>query len=456
MFLSIATTYRPAADLGFLLMKHPDRVHGFDLSFGKATVFFPEASEERCEVALVLDVDPVGLVRGRGAAKGLMSQYVNDRPYAASSFLSVALNRAFRTAFTGTSEHRPELAVRPLPLEINVTPLPGSNAFVHTLFEPLGWTVEITRLDGSSGPSGYVSLSLKGEMRLSEALSHLYVLIPVLDAEKHYWVGEDEVAKLIERGGAWLPGHPAREQIASRYLRRQRSLTRQALARLAPDEQDESDIVEQQAEDQEELLEERINLHDLRLDTVLTQLVASGASTVADLGCGEGKLLHRLARERQFQKIIGLDASMRSLERAAERLKLDQPGSRLKDKVALLHGALTYRDVRWHEVDAAALVEVVEHLDQDRLPAFEAIVFGQARPRTVVLTTPNRDYNVLFPNLPDGSLRHADHRFEWSREEFRHWVNGIEDRYGYSAHLSGIGPEDDAHGSPTQMAVLTR
>lgn len=456
MFLSIATTHRPATDLGFLLMKHPDRVHGFDLSFGKATVFFPEANDERCEAALVLDVDPVGLVRGRGAADGLMSQYVNDRPYAASSFLSVALNRAFRTAFAGVSEHRPELVGRPLPLEINVAPLPGSDSFIRALFEPLGWSVEITRLNGPSAPSAYVSIILTGEMKLADALSHLYVLIPVLDAEKHYWVGDAEVEKLVERGGAWLPVHPAREQIANRYLRRQRSLTRQALARLAPEEHEENENGGQKAEGQEEALEKRINLHDLRLDTVLAQLVTSGANTVADLGCGEGKLLYRLSRERQFQKIIGLDASTRSLERAAERLKLDQPGSRLRDKFVLLHGALTYRDVRWHEADAAALVEVIEHLDADRLPAFEEIVFGQARPKTVVLTTPNRDYNVLFPNLPEKRLRHMDHRFEWSRQEFRDWAGGIEERYGYKAQLSGIGPEDETHGTPTQMAVFTR
>src|ERR1044071_6273607 len=125
MFVSIATTHRPATDLGFLLMKHPERAHLFDLNFGKAHVFFPEANAERCEAALALEVDTVGLVRGKGHGEGLLDRYVNDRPYAASSFLSVALNRAFRTAMNGESRERAELAATPIPLEVRVTPLPA-------------------------------------------------------------------------------------------------------------------------------------------------------------------------------------------------------------------------------------------------------------------------------------------------------------------------------------------
>src|SRR5215470_19092477 len=125
MFLSIATTYRPATDLGFLLHKHPNRLQEFELTFGKAFVFYPEAGETRCEAALVLDVDPVGLVRGKGQGEGLLDQYVNDRPYAATSFLSVALNRALRTAMSGVSRERPDLAAAAIPLEIRVCPVPA-------------------------------------------------------------------------------------------------------------------------------------------------------------------------------------------------------------------------------------------------------------------------------------------------------------------------------------------
>ncbi|HEY1299990.1 MAG TPA: 3' terminal RNA ribose 2'-O-methyltransferase Hen1 [Stellaceae bacterium] len=451
MFLSIATTHRPATDLGFLLHKHPDRLHEAELPFGKAHLFYPEARHERCEAALVLDVDPIGLVRGRGAGVGAQDQYVNDRPYAASSFLSVALLRLLRSAMAGSSRERPELVEQNLPLEARVAPLPardGGAALVRELFEPLGWTVEIEPIAGIGGSaSPYVSLRLAGNERLAALLNHLYVLVPVLDDDKHYWVGDDEVAKLLQRGEGWLDRHPARELIVARYLRHQRSLSRAALARLAPDEADAEEIGSDVPEDR---LEAPLRLSDQRLDAVVAALRGAGARSVADLGCGEGALLSRLSAERWADTLFGLDASAAALARAAQRL-----GPRAH-RVSLLHGSLAYRDRRWEGAAAAALVEVVEHIDRDRLPAVERVVFGRARPATVVVTTPNRDYNVLFRTLPAGALRHPDHRFEWDRAEFRAWVASIEASHGYRAALSGIGPSHPEHGAPTQMAVFRR
>lgn len=460
MFLSIATTHRPAADLGFLLMKHPERVHAFELSFGAATVLFPELGEERCEAALVLDIDPVGLVRGRGRSDGLLDQYVNDRPYAASSFLSVALNRAFRSAMAGTSRERQDLVETAIPLEIRVTPLPvrGGEGLLAELFGPLGWAIEATRLTGPSGPSRYVDLTLRGTLRLADALSHLYVLLPALDADKHYWVGEDEIDKLLAKGGTWLPSHPAREEIARRYLRRRRDLVTEALARLA--EQggtvETADAPEERQPTGEAAIEAPLRLHDVRLDTVAEALAATGAKIVADLGCGEGKLLRRLIRERRYEKLIGLDASTRVLEGASANLRLGDPGRRAHDRVVLLHGALTYRDERWHGADAAALVEVIEHLDPERLAALEQVVFGEARPSTVIVTTPNAEYNRLFPGLAAGGMRHPDHRFEWTRAEFAAWTAAVAERNGYTAAVSGIGEADPELGPPSQMAVFSR
>ncbi|MEW9309586.1 3' terminal RNA ribose 2'-O-methyltransferase Hen1 [Labrys neptuniae] len=455
MFLSLATTYQPATDLGFLLMKHPDRVHEVELSFGKAHVLFPQAEASRCEAALILDVDPVGLVRGRGAGDGLIDRYVNDRPYAASSFLSVALNRAFRSAMAGTSRERPDLALMPLPLEIRLTPLPvrGSSSLVAELFEPLGWTVKLTSIVGNDGPSPYVELQLSGTLTVAEALNHLYVLIPVLDADKHYWIGEDEVEKLIAKGGAWLKAHPARETITSRYLKRRRHLVRAALAKLVAEESELDDDVSTPRQDSEERLEAPLRLHDIRLDAVADALAATGAGVVADLGCGEGRLIGRLVKNRQFRSIIGLDASSQALERAAERLRLD---SGREKRVQLLHGALTYRDIRWHAAEAVALVEVIEHLDSDRLPALEEVVFGAAKPKTVIITTPNADHNVLFEKLSAGAFRHPDHRFEWTRTEMRTWATDIETRYGYTAEYAELGPNHPDHGAPSQMVVFRR
>jgi 3' terminal RNA ribose 2'-O-methyltransferase Hen1 len=458
MFLSIATTHRPASDLGFLLHKHPDRVHETELSFGKAYLFYPEASEARCEAAMALDVDPVALVRGKGRGEGLLDQYVNDRPYAASSFLSVAMARALRTAMTGASRERPDLARAAIPLEALVTPLParGGERLVRDLFEPLGWSVDIDPIAGvDGGRSPYVALRLTGEARLMDLLNHLYVLIPVLDDDKHYWVGEDEIAKLLKRGEGWLERHPARDLIVRRYLIHRGALARDALARLAPETRDEASAPGAR-ETPEHALEAPMRLHDERLGAVVEALRASGARAIADLGCGEGKLLQLLLRARWVDRLIGVDAAARDLEWAAKRLKPHEAGAPPEGRVTLLHGSLTYRDRRWEGVDAAALVEVIEHLDADRLPALEKVVFGAARPATVIVTTPNAEYNALFPGLAAGAFRHPDHRFEWSRERFAAWADRIAREHGYSAAFNGIGKVDEARGAPTQMAIFTR
>ncbi len=368
MFLSIATTHQPATDLGYLLHKHPGRVHEIEQTFGKAWVFYPDAGDGRCEAALVLDVDPIGLVRGKGQAQGLLDQYVNDRPYAASSFLSVALNRAFRTAMTGVCNARQELADGTLPLEAVVTPLPmrGGEKLIRQLFEPLGWSVHVDPIvgpDTGTVSKLYARVKLTGVARLSALLNHLYVLIPVLDDAKHYWVGEDEIDKLLKRGEGWLDRHPAKELIVRRYLRHRGILARAALERLAPETQDEAIEPDARAAP-EDALETPIRLNDERMVAVVEALRAAGAKTIADLGCGEGKLLHRLLRERWTERLIGLDPAARELEWAAKRLKLHLSGGPPEGRVLLLHGSLTYRDDRWANAEAAALVEVIEHLDQ--------------------------------------------------------------------------------------------
>ncbi|MEZ6070026.1 MAG: methyltransferase [Pirellulales bacterium] len=187
---------------------------------------------------------------------------------------------------------------------------------------------------------------------------------------------------------------------------------------------------------------------------MLAVLRSSGAKSVVDLGCGDGKLLRELLADQQFTEILGMDVSVRSLEIAHRRLKLDRLPERQRERIRLLHGALTYRDVRLANFDAAAVVEVIEHLDPPRLKAFERVVFEHARPRTVVLTTPNREYNIVWESLPDGEMRLSDHRFEWSRAEFQGWADGVAERFGYSVRYLPVGPEEAGVGTPSQMAVF--
>lgn len=462
MLLTITTTYSPATALGYLLHKHPERFQSFDLSFGKASVFYPEASLERCTAALLLDVDPVGLVRKQPGQGYQLEQYVNDRPYVASSFLSVAIAQVFGSALAGRCKDQPELAQTPIPLiaKLSVLPCKSGEAFLRRLFEPLGYTVttEVQALDEQFpdwGNSPYFTVELQGTVRLQDLLSHLYVLIPVLDDEKHYWVGDDEVDKLLRHGEGWLATHPEQQQIAKRYLKRQGRLVRTAIAQLVEEDNSDPDDTQEKHELEEAAVEKPISLNQQRLEAVLAVLKASGARRVLDLGCGEGRLLKELLQDKTFEEIVGVDVSYRALEIAQERLHLDWLTEQQRQRIKLIQGSLTYRDQRLSGYDAATVVEVIEHLDQPRLAGFERSLFEFARPTTVVMTTPNFEYNVKFENLPAGKLRHKDHRFEWIRAEFQAWANRVAERFGYRVEFLPVGLEDAEVGAPTQMGVFT-
>ena len=479
MLLTISSTRfnnaHPARELGFLLHKNPSHAQVFNLSFGRAHVFYPQADDEVCTCALLLDVDPVGLVRKRESQ--VRNQYVNDRPYVASSFLSVAIAQVFRDALTGKSRERAELVDEkwPFSAHLSVVPSRGGEALLRQLFAPFEYSIVTKQLPLDEkfpawGESSYFSLQLNGVVRLRDLLSHLYVLLPVLDDEKHYYIGDDEVQKLLARGEGWLQTHPSRTLIVERYLRRRRALTKSAFEQLTRDEI--VDAVETESNENENIENAPVvvddlavseiaaeikpsSLHEQRLQAVVRKLKKSGAHRVLDLGCGEGKLLRYLLKDKQFLEIVGLDVSHRELEKARDRLRLERMPPMQQGRLRFMQGSLTYRDARLAGFDAAAVVEVVEHLEPNRLAAFERVLWEFARPQTIVLTTPNRDYNAHWETLPVGEMRHKDHRFEWSRDEFSMWANGVAEKFGYSVLLESIGEEDADLGAPSQMAVFT-
>ncbi|MDA0565522.1 3' terminal RNA ribose 2'-O-methyltransferase Hen1 [Streptomonospora sp. S1-112] len=587
MLLTITTTRPPATDLGFLLHKHPDRVQRFEQSYGTAHVFYPEARADRCTAALLLEVDPQALLRTRKSGAHSpdfsLAQYVNDRPYAASSLFAVALGDVFRSALRGRSAVRPDLAASALPLTLSLPAVPcrGGPDLARRLFEPLGWRVDAdpVALDPGLpdwGDSHYVSLTLTGDLRLADALSHLYVLLPVLDGHKHYWVSADEVDKLLRAGEGWLAAHPERAWITRRYLARRTQLLRTALARLSelddlaadpgdplaavPDtvatepgeeepptaatlpggdaEERESaptapgmggsggpggpsgsrnpvgaespdgtepperarapaapegaagpdpaagrgarDAVPEAAPDAatgdaaddadasapgtvvpgaaapEPVGDRGPSLAERRAGAVLAVLQAENARSVLDLGCGPGRLLARLLDHHGFDTVAGSDVSAAVLEQARRRLRLDRRPEHHRRRLTLFTASALYTDPRFRGYDAAVLMEVIEHVDPPRLPALAHVVFGDAAPRTVVVTTPNVEYNVRYPTLPHGAHRHTDHRFEWTRAEFRAWADDTAAAYGYRVRYLPVGPEDPEVGASTQMGVFTK
>jgi 3' terminal RNA ribose 2'-O-methyltransferase Hen1 len=454
MLLEITTTHNPATDLGFLLNKHPGRLQSVELAVGKAHVFYPEANENTCTASLLLDINPIDLVRTRGQSAFLQEHYVNDRPYTSNSFLSTAITKAFGSAMNGTAKGKPELVDTPIPLKVTAHSLKVDcdKGYLNKLFAPLGYTVKVETLPLDErfpvwGESKAMNLKIEKTTTLKELLSQLYVFILVLDNERHYWISQNDVEVLVRRGEGWLESHPEKEWITRRFFKNLRSLTSQALLRLAPEE---------------ELVKEEykpkawVSLHEKRLQRAYELLKQSGAQTVLDLGCGEGKLMKKLIKDSQFKRIVGMDVAFRELQKAKENLFLDTASPMMRERIALFQGSVTYKDDRMKGFDAVALVEVIEHLDEERLPAMEKVVFRNAKPGTVVLSTPNAEYNVVYERLDADLFRHEDHRFEWTREEFKAWCNKVSIEYGYVVAIFPVGEEEEGIGAPSQMAVFKR
>jgi 3' terminal RNA ribose 2'-O-methyltransferase Hen1 len=467
MLFTITYTGENSADLGYLLHKNPARPQTAELSFGRVHVFYTETGPERCTAALLLDIDPLDLVRGRkGAKPGGVFDYVNDRPYLCSSFMCTAISAVYGTAMSGRCAQKQELADTPLDLSARLFTLPcrGGVILPELLFEPLGYEVraeETAPLDeefSEWGTSPYINLTIRGKLRLRDLLNHIYVLIPVFDRQKHYWIGEAEVDKLLNHGRGWLRDHPEKALITRRYFKNLGSLARDALDRLDNGEGAAEAFSSEEAPaadtaDDEPAKNIRPRLNTLRLEAVLAAIKKSGAESVIDLGCGEGNLLRLLLKEKNITRIAGVDVSRTALEHARSKLKIDRLPETQQKRISLFQSSVTYRDKRFRGYDAAALVELIEHLDENRLDTLAALVFGDARPGLVVISTPNVEYNPIYGM---SRFRHGDHRFEWDRARFQSWAEEISRRYGYRVSFEGIGEADEKLGPPTQMGVFEK
>jgi SAM-dependent methyltransferase len=497
MLLTLTCTSPPATDLGYLLHKNPTAVRSVPMSWGAAHVFYPEADDDRCTAALLCEVDPVTLVRRSRGGPFPLAAYVNDRPYAASSLLAVAMRKVFGTAMRGVCAERPGLPQQRLRLSAYLPVLPsrGGEGLLRRMLEPLGYEVTATAIPLDKafpgwGDSPYFSVRLSATCRVQDLLGQLYVLLPVFDDDKHYWVSKDEIAKLTGPAAQWVAGHPERDLIIRRYLRHQPGLVAEATARLLDEDCGGAEVAAAERDSEPAAgvapaavvageagagampgaaavpgagaawgtgtPAEHTRLRDLRVAAVVRELAAAGARRVLDLGCGDGRLLTALLSHPRFEEIVGVDASAAALDRAARRLHLDEMAPRQRERIRLLLGALTYADRRLSGYDAAVLAEVVEHVDPGRLAALEQAVLGMAAPRTVVVTTPNAEYNPRYPGLAPGAFRHPDHRFEWTRAQFRAWAEPVAARYGYAVRFEPVGAADPAVGPPTQMAVMHR
>ena len=474
MFLSLAVTGEHAPDLGFVLYKHPDRMYEKANSRGRIIGVFSENEPARAEFCLVVEVDPVERVRGVSWDRGIAS-YVEPMPFLAASHVSQAISQALGSAMNGVLASKdPETDARvraagvlPWPLEIKVGPVRCSPWMIERLFGHLGWNVAIAshplEVPGRTDDDRPLHVfTLTGSATVSDALAQLYVLLPVLDPNRHYFYDESEVRKLFDKGGDWLNDHPYRDVIISRYLSKSKELREYARSLFGKFQEKKSD--EELQADYDEWsetfggMDDDGSPHALRHARILSDIASWGVRSVVDLGCGEGKLLEGLARIAQDMRVVGVEPSVRDLERARKNLSRN-PGKTVDPRVTLIHGSAIYADERLKGFDAAVLSEVIEHVDPDRLSHLARSVFGVMRPNRVVVTTPNGDYNAWF-DLRPGEFRHADHRFEWSRPECEAWVTAVSAEYGYHSEITGAGgfygDRDDRHGEVSHYIVFTK
>jgi 3' terminal RNA ribose 2'-O-methyltransferase Hen1 len=466
MLLTISTDHSPATDLGHLLGRNPDRCHSFTLPFGKAHVFYPVSSEFECTAALLLDVDSVRFgrdARSRVNEPKTLANYVNDRQYVASSLMSTAVARVFAGAMKGESRDRQKLVDTAIPLSATLAAVRSREGddFVRRLFEPLGYSVDARPLAfdpkiPGSAESPYFAVTIRGRVRLKDLVAHLHVLLPVIDDDGDTELLDEETKKLVERRAGWLKAHPERERIALRYLNPQRRLVPEALARLVADDELDLAAVEDDNARREALLDATADIPKLRAKAVVAALRAAGARRIIDLGCGDVDVIKAMFQDPYFERVVGVDVSQRAIDRSPTRLGIDRLTPQARSRVELFHGSPTYRDERFAGYDAACLAETIEHFDPEKLTAVERVVFEYASLATVVVTTPNAEFNARLPGLEPGSRRNPDHRFEWTRRQFQGWAEEVGTRFGYRHKFVSIGAEDPELGPPTQMAVFTR
>jgi 3' terminal RNA ribose 2'-O-methyltransferase Hen1 len=458
MLLTVSTTHRPATDLGFLLGRNTERCQSFPLPFGQAHVFYPVADVDRCTAALLLEFDPVRFVRdsrNRTNDAGTLSGYVNDRPYVASSLMSIAMARAFAPGMSGESRDRPKLVDTPIDLEATLSVLRCREGagFIKRIFEPLGYTVETTPIPfpptfAGWGESPYHAVKITARTKLKDLVSQLYLLLPVLDDDENYEVGDEKLVKLIERREGWLRTHPERDRIAKRYTKPENRWVEHTVARVVAADTDDLAADDDEA-DRRQKAAETPDLEKLRTAAVMTALREASARRVADLACGTGTLMKALLPEPRFKQVIGIDASIRALDIARVRLAIEKLPPEGRERVGLHQGAPTYRDAKLAGLDAICLVDYLERIDRSKLPALERVVFEFAKPTTVVFTTANADHGTPRP-------AHSPHASEWTRTAFEEWATETASRFGYEVRFVAIGPKHEQQGSPSQMAVWTR
>ena len=445
MQLTIRATGENVKVISYLLAKNPNNVYERNHKGHLVRLFYSECSETELDVTIFVTPDSLEL-KQNGSYTYDITHYINDREFAVSSIFCSFIRPALGTALNGQpKEEYKEWVNHCFPFEFQFGPVSStlSNEEIRALFEPLGYETTISRAETNYSfhlkqKSTARFISLKGSTTLQHGLRQLFVLIPVLDNYKHYYIDEKEIEKIERYGEGWLENHPLKSFILRQALRFKEVYS-----------------IVQKTEESEESKEKtvKIRLNDLRYEKIIEMVKGiEPRRRIVDFGSGEGKLSLRLGFVDGVQEVLAVEPSETAALQAIERFEKvrHQEGFVMPTP---LWGSLFYYDERLKNKDIMILCEVIEHIDAYRLPKMMDTILNEYQPKVLIITTPNQEYNAVY-NLGE-QIRHHDHRFEWTREEFQTWC--VDRNNGnYELAFIGIGEMHEQYGCPTQMCVFSR
>ncbi|TDQ36236.1 3' terminal RNA ribose 2'-O-methyltransferase Hen1 [Aureibacillus halotolerans] len=437
MQLTIKATGSDVSALSYLLAKNPANLYERKVKEHFVRFFFGTFSDTFVEATIFVTPDPLALVTHKNSYD--ITHYINDREFVASSIFCSLCKSALATALNGLPNTAYANYVdMTFPLTFTVGPIASglSDEHVELLFKPLGYDVtfqyQSSESDVEKGSARM--LTIQGLTTLQAGLRQLFVLLPVLDDYKHYYIDEKEMEKLERYGEGWLDEHPEKALIYRRALR-----FKELYAPLQNDEETQEKTPKR-------------SLNHQRYEAIASTIATfPNRARVIDLGAGEGKLLERLRLIPGIEELLAVEPSQAMLLRAMKAIEVSTEDG---IKPTLLQGSLFYYDHRLLDSDVIVLCEVIEHIDEERLPACMAMILDEYRPGALIITTPNKEYNQLY-DMPE-ERRHHDHRFEWTRDQFTDWCYKINEGQSYDLTFSGIGDDNEIYGQPTQMCVFTR
>ena len=496
MYLTVKAAGPHAGMISHLLAKNPHNRYERNEKGARVRLIYSAFAEEKIEFTIFATPDPIDLVKGSPHSYDI-TQYINDREFVVSSLFCSYIRPALGTALNGKPKaDYADWVEHVFPLEVTFGPVASNlpDAVIESLFTALGYEADIERGAAEytfdlKSRSSVRNIRVSGQATLQQMLRQLFILMPVLDDYKHYYIGTEEIDKLQRYGEGWLQDHPQQELIIKRALRfapliadyrklagdnvqkaavnlldtnttdtdantLQQPGNEQITTGITASQQGEADTLSSSADVQETAVPP-IRLNELRYQAIVDQVSSlPRRRSVVDFGAGEGKLSVRLAGIEGVEQVYAVEPSAYAGLRALERFgKLEREGQQIVPR--LVTGSLFYRDDQWAGQDVIILCEVIEHINEHRLPQVMATLLDEYHPETLIMTTPNREYNAVY-EMEEQEIRHTDHRFEWTRAEWadhcQDWVSGRP----YEVSLHGIGDISEIHGQPTQMAVFRR